>query len=49
MNPLVFIADSEGAEYLFSRNKFFIYLELTRDLPYVYVKEIDSPYSAINV
>jgi hypothetical protein len=49
MKPLAFTADSDGVEYLFSGNKVFIYLELTRDLAYLYVKEIDSPCFAINV
>lgn len=49
MKPLAFITDSEGVEYLFSGNTVFIYLELTRDLACLYVKEIDSPCSTINV
>lgn len=47
MKPLDFITDSEGVEYLYSGNKVFIYLELTRDLAYLYVKEIESSCSKI--
>lgn len=35
MKPLAFITDSKGEEYLFSGNKVFVYLELTRDLAYL--------------
>ena len=47
MKPLAFIADSEGLEYLFSRNKVFIYLELTRDLAYLYVNPLKPELNPI--
>jgi hypothetical protein len=48
MKHRAFITDSEGVEYLCSGNKVFIYLRLTRDLAYLYVKEIESSCSTIN-